>query len=944
MGIQSTLNSCIEDCIKAELLPKDAKLTIDSEPSGLGIHRFFLRIETAEESFVPPENFHNTISAQLKENIFFDIVDEQTDGEGEKSNKTNWINIAINLLAISAIIALSLLFPPSIPLTIGLASISFISTAFTAREYLIAFFRNLWNRDLANMTTTISLGWFLSLAHTIFHAISMPLASSFSMVFMSFIMPVMLIGFINGMDEIKRLVLNKAKKMQLQGIRAIFPQMSEEYLRYELSDEQQSILLEQFQPVDKELKSVAEHIDLDKLSFMEHLLESNNPVSEKKGLLRGGMIIEVKRGECFPVDCILLDGNTVVDASLLTGEPQQSKLRWQRIPAGALNLGQSVRVYAENGAYTSTVNKLLFRSNRARTSTVQETSPLFTYLYTGLIILGLVAAIVAPAALGILTIPLVMQNLMGILFSVCPCTIAIAHQLPNLIGIYQRTKQGIQLRDDNITGRTDKINTVVFDKTGTLTNGNSSIESTNIPFSSPIWHRIYLLEKAHGGEHPLAKAIINYYESNASPSIPLNDVKNCIIDSQNRGLVATVQGNRIQLGNAAFLQEADIVVPEADTAKIAQGFSPVYVAEDGVYQGVIYIQHEPRKDILEALLRLKKEGKKIIMLTGDSKAAAKGFNRHLSKLAGLDIDKESIFDQENIHAEQTPQNKEEFLKSLMTSSGVDPKGVWFVGDGLNDAPCCRIVSELGGISCAITGEDKAAYFTDISLDGSLNYLFEHNKLNRMLQTNVLQNQLIMGYSTVAFLAFIISFSIAGIAVSPIIPLVIMLTTTMFVLFNSYRVQLATDDALDKTTSWPKKLLASNLSISLLVLASSLLIGATLIATISTGGLALPAIVFTAGLVTALSSACTVAATVLFSAFALLLTSHLLTNYFPKSDQNAEIEQAMPEQIAITQPDATIASEEEHHSFNLFSRLFCQHTDTSPPGTNNEPLQLFAKIR
>jgi P-type Cu+ transporter len=206
----------------------------------------------------------------------------------------------------------------------------------------------------------------------------------------------------------------------------------------------------------------------------------------------------------------------------------------------------------------------------------------------------------------------------------------------------------------------------------------------------------------------------------------------------------------------------------------------------------------------------------------------------------------------------------------------NPKGVWFVGDGLNDLPCCRIVSEKGGVSCAMNATDKSAFFTDISLDGSLNYVFEHKKLNASLQQTITQNKGILIYSTLAFLTFIISFSIAGIAVSPLIPMAVMLATTLFVLFNSYRTQLGIDTVLDKAVAWPKKLLSSNLSMGLLLGATTLLIASTLIATIATGGLALPVFAFTAGAAMAVSSVFTLLAIGLSTAFTLLFTTSLLS--------------------------------------------------------------------
>ena len=935
-SVNHILTTLFEEFRDKGHLPKDAELCKYPQPDELGIHSLKIKIKSEEallQEHVETAFFEELTTRLTDANLR--IITDLHDTQSEVSGKANWVNILINLLAMGVMIALWFAFPPSLPLTIALTSITFLTTAFTAREYLLNFFRNLRDKNLANMTTTISFGWFLSLAHTLYHSIHMPHVGSFSMAFMSFIMPVMLITIINGMDEIKRVVLNKSKKMQLKGMQTLFPQMENEYDCYALSPSEQSELAHLIQSaVGTEQFLEATH----------GLFTSEKLTQENTDELKEGMCIVVKHGECFPVDCILINGNTMVDASILSGESQLEKTVLSSIPAGAINLGRTVTVYAQNEAYDSTINRILFRANRAQNKVTRlhliselptspakyinsyllikkehtqklyyvkpdgeyekvkiidfhlfekkinaikkkdeiklhldeeqikeiitsnrepapATKPTFTYLYTGLIFAGIIASIAAPLALGILTLPLLLQNVMGILFAVCPCTIAIAHQLPHLVSVFHRGNRGIHLRDEELYTHSHNIHTVVFDKTGTLTTGQSTIAHFE-GITNSLWERIYLLEKTHGGAHPIAKAITHYWKNKPAPLFA--EVKDEILDTKNRGLSANVQGIRIHLGNAEFFKQANIPLPEME---IPPGLSPLFVAENNAYQGVIFIRHEPRKNIEKTLKRLKEQPVNIIMLTGDSESSAKGFNHQIG----------SVFDEEkNIHAANTPQDKENFLLKLMNETE-NPEGIWFVGDGLNDAPCARIVSERGGVSCAISPDDKAAFFTDISLNGSFDYLFQHNKLNRFLKKNVLQNQGLLAYSSVAFLAFIISFSIAGIAVSPLIPLVIMLSTTFFILFNSYRVQLSIDSALDENASWPTRFLASDGSIGLLVSASSLLICAVLIATITTGGLALP-IVFTAGAALAVSSACAVGGATLFGLFGLLIASHLVVNH------------------------------------------------------------------
>jgi Cu+-exporting ATPase len=177
----------------------------------------------------------------------------------------------------------------------------------------------------------------------------------------------------------------------------------------------------------------------------------------------------------------------------------------------------------------------------------------------------------------------------------------------------------------------------------------------------------------------------------------------------------------------------------------------------------------------------------------------------------------------------------------------------------------------------MTADDKTSFFADMSLNGSLSYLFEHNQLNQFLQKNTVQNQGLLIYGAIAFIAFIISFSIASIAVSPIIPLLVMASTTLMILFNSYRVQFAIDSALDPNPSWLKQILASDASIGLLISSSMLFMCSLLISTVATGGLALPAMTFSAGAATAISSIFLFTSEILLGLFSALATTYLVAD-------------------------------------------------------------------
>lgn len=844
---------------KQKLVPDDAQLIMDAEPQGLGVHRLLIQIE----SKTPAVTNRDAIQQHFKDQITdlgFPLVDETTGEDNDLSGWDNWLNITINLVAMGVIFAMSMLFTPSILLTVSMGSLSFITTAYTARHYLWACIQDLRNYRWTTMPATISLGWLVALSHTLYHSISMPLSGSMPMIFMSFMMPIMLIGLVNAMDELKRVIYNKSKQMRIQGIQSLFPQMAQLYTTYECTSEH----------AYKEITSTAE------LLAIKQLMNSSSEVPRNKSTLQQGMFILIKQGDCFPVDCQIISGSTLVDESLLTGEHQQEKKPMDKVHAGAINLSQAVVVYATADSYNSTINQLLFRSNRAKNKQASENNQFFSTIYASLIGVALVASVVIPAFGGFLTLPLLLQNITGILFAVCPCTIAIAHQLPELLSIYYRNTKGIKLSSDYLVQQNQALHTVVFDKTGTLTTGNSQIDSAK-GITGGLWQRIYLLEKYYGADHPIAKAITTHYESQAPDASIFQEIEGIEIDPQKRGLSAKVQGKQIHIGNALYIQQARINLPIEDQLavheKLAQGYTPVFVAEDNAYKGYLLIKHEIRPGLLASLKRLKAEGKRLIMLTGDTLTSAVGFNQQ----------NEALFDVDNIHASQTPSAKENFLDTLMSSHKEDPSGVWFIGDGLNDAPCARIVTEKGGVSCAMTPHDKAAFFTEISLNGTLDYLFVHQKINNFLENNILQNQALLIYNAVLFLGFIITFSFAGLAVPPLIPMVIMVSTTLLTLFNAYRVKCSVENAMDKNPGLLNQFLASDMSIAILVLAYSFMLGALLFASLTTGTAILPT--FTSfGFTVAISLAGTLA-----GAFAMVCTACALHDTWVPVQESIDIE-------------------------------------------------------
>lgn len=777
-----TLND-LSNFKEQNFLPQDAEIIINPEPLQLGTHQLVIVIESEQEEFNLEKVAYEKLAFEFKTRIKalgFTISDNNKNLSSQA--KLNWLNIVINLGIICLIVILSVVAPPSLPLTVSLVGLTFLTTAFTARSYFRDFFSNLANKKFSPMSTPIGIGWLLSLAHTLYHSIKMPLMTNFWMIFMNFHMPIVLVTVLNGMEVIKEFVLRKMHSIHKQGVKTLFPQMAEDYHCYQLPAAKESLLLEAL------AGNHAHNQPFSSPDLQDLLASTFRPQARQS--LKKGMLMWINPNECFPVDGIIIDGDTLVDASLITGETRQAMQALDRVPAGAINLSKKVLVYTTQDCYNSTFNRLLFASNRARKE--QQLLPpqrTFIYLYLGLILISLIASVLIPYCLGVLTIPLLLQNIIGILFSICPCTIAIAHELPKTLGYYQLGNREILLRHENLLEQFDEIETFVFDKTGTLTTANSEVDSSE-GLSAKLWQRIYLLEKYHGANHPIARAISTHYQKKYNfTDILFKDIDSVALDENHRGLSARVQKKEIHLGNLEYFLQNQLPLPEITSpfseAKLTQGFTPVYVAEDRKYCGVIFIKHGVRKNILPALTQLKESGKTMIMLTGDSRGAAKNFNEQIN----------GIFAEENIIAQQTPEGKEAYLGELLNKQSTHPRKVCFVGDGLNDAPSARLVSDSGGISCSITSTDKSAFFTDLHLNGSLDYFFASKKIKNLLHKIIRQNEFILGGSNGIFLAAIILFSIVGMPVSPLVPVLVMSLTALICMLNSYRSKYAVDQAL-----------------------------------------------------------------------------------------------------------------------------------------------------
>ncbi len=414
-SIEQTLNDFLHEAKKEKAVPDDAILTLNSEPSSLGIHRLYLSISS---NHTICNKAYLSKAKHIIEDLGFEVVAPDKINPAKKNYP---YFIFINMITMCCIMALYFLFNPSLGLNLLLSAVTFLSSGLTLRDYLTHFFNNLRQKRFSQMSGFISLGWLMALFHAIYHILMMPSMLSMAMVFMNFIMPLILVTTVHIMDAVKHFILGKSKTLALKGLSNLFPHMSKDYECYLLSNEYMNFLEQQIE----EFKKKKEFTPLE--AEIVNKLQGASHSKIDRTRLGKGMIISVKEGAYFPVDCTLIKGQTHINSALLTGEPYQKVQFLEKIPAGAMNLGEEVFVYTLSSPYHSAINKLLFRSNRQiLRKPNQEKGSAFANSYTLLIISALVTAVIAPLLFGVLTFPLFLENITALLFSICPCTILFA--------------------------------------------------------------------------------------------------------------------------------------------------------------------------------------------------------------------------------------------------------------------------------------------------------------------------------------------------------------------------------------------------------------------------------------------------------------------------------------------------------------------------------------
>ena len=411
-----------------------------------------------------------------------------------------------------------------------------------------------------------------------------------------------------------------------------------------------------------------------------------------------GSVIVVKPGEKVPIDGIVLEGNSSLNTSALTGESVPREVAaGEEIISGCINLSGVLRIRTTKEFGESTVSKILdlVENASSRKSRSEAFISRFAKYYTPTVCYSALALAVIPPLLRMFALGLspewgdwVYRALTFLVIS-CPCALVISIPLSFFAGIGGASKAGVLVKGSNYLEALSQTDCVVFDKTGTLTQG--VFEVTGIHHSN--WDNDTLLEYAALAEsassHPISKSLLRAY----GKELDLSRVSD-IQEISGKGVLAAVDGKKIGAGNAKLMRDLRV-----DYVDCHETGTIVHLAIEGTYAGHIVISDIVKPGAKEAIAKLKSSGvKKTVMLTGDAKTVAE----QVAKELGID----------EVYSELLPQDKVAKVEGLLAAKSGKGK-LACVGDGINDAP---VLSRADiGIAMGAMGSDAAIEAADVVL-------------------------------------------------------------------------------------------------------------------------------------------------------------------------------------------------------------------------------------
>ncbi len=507
-----------------------------------------------------------------------------------------------------------------------------------------------------------------------------------------------------------------------------------------------------------------------------------------------GDCLRVLPGEKIPVDGVLVQGETTVDESMLTGEsiPVVKQLD-NKVLAGTINQSGTILLEVKEIGKSTTLSKIinLVESAQTRKAPIQKVADTVAgyFAYGVMAIAGLtflfwyglgtkiwsevlITTTHSMSGEMILTetspILLSLKLTIAVLAIACPCALGLATPTAILVGTSVGAETGILIKGGDVLEKISKLHTIVFDKTGTLTLGK--LEVTDWETTKPEQQNLLQLAASleNNSNHPLAKAIVSYAQEQDISLLPVTEVLNY----PGLGIKGTIAGETIYLGNQQWLSQQGITIESATANKVEswskQGKTIVYIGKNSQLLGYIALKDNLRSDAADTVNQLQNLGLEVAMLTGDRPEVAQAIASQLNIT--------------QVFAEVKPDQKAQIIESLQINSS--PKIVAMIGDGINDAPALA----QADIGISLQGSTDVAIETaDIVLmQGKLADLINSIRLSLATTNKIKQNLAwALAYNVIAIpIAAGILIPSFNLVLSPVIAAIAMASSSLIVVGNS----------------------------------------------------------------------------------------------------------------------------------------------------------------
>ncbi|GAB4327577.1 MAG: copper-translocating P-type ATPase [Candidatus Zixiibacteriota bacterium] len=493
-------------------------------------------------------------------------------------------------------------------------------------------------------------------------------------------------------------------------------------------------------------------------------------------MVKVGDKLRVRPGEKIPIDGVVLEGQSNVDESMISGEPiPVAKGPEDKVIGATVNANGTLVIRAEKiGADTllSRIVNMVAEAQRSR-APIQKLADKVSGIFVPVVIAIAVITFIVWALIGPEPkLAYALINAVAVLIIACPCALGLATPISVMVATGRGAGLGVLFRNAEAIEVLRKVDTIVVDKTGTLTEGRpklARVVTANGHSESDVLRLAASLER--NSEHPLAAAIID-----AAKEKQLELANTTQFEAlTGKGVVGHVGEHNVALGTSALMESLGVTVDSLEQAadeSRGRGETAMFVAIDGKAAGLITVADPIKESTPEAIRTLHKEGVRIVMLTGDNRRTAETVAREL----GID----------EVIAEVLPDQKADVVRRLQSEGRI----VAMAGDGINDAPALALADV--GIAMG-TGTDVAMESAGVTLvKGDLRSIARARKLSHATLTNIKQNlffAFVYNSAGVPIAAGVL-FPFFGLLLSPILAAAAMSVSSVSVIGNALRLRNA----------------------------------------------------------------------------------------------------------------------------------------------------------